>query len=107
MPTLFVFPVFTHQFCQSVDVDLSLLQSSTEEHGRCHQKVVRDAVSVNIHGRNFAAIIGANLKVTKTHAFKNGQIISTDLSDLIGRNLCYFRCSLFRFGDIWVIWSAF
>lgn len=66
---------FTHQFCQSVDVDLPLLQSSAEEHGRRHQQIVRDPVSVNIHGRNFAAIIGSNLKVTNMHAFKKSRLI--------------------------------
>lgn len=60
---VFFFTVFTHQLSQSVDVDLSLLQSSTEEHGRRHQKVVGYPVSVDIHGRNFTAVVGADLEV--------------------------------------------
>lgn len=63
-PCLF-FMVFTHQLSQSVDVDLSLLQSSTEEHGRRHQKVVGYPVSVDIHGCNFTAVVGADLKVAQ------------------------------------------
>lgn len=62
--SLFVFTGSTHQLSQSVDVDLSLLHSSTEEHRRCHQKVVGYPVSVDIHGRNFAAVVGADLEVT-------------------------------------------
>lgn len=64
--SLFVFTGSTHQLSQSVDVDLSLLQSSTEEHWCCHQKVVSYPVSVDIHGRNFAAVVGADLKVAQT-----------------------------------------
>lgn len=63
--SLFVFTGSTHQLSQSVDVDLSLLQSSTEEHRCCHQEVVGYPVSVDIHGRNFAAVVGADLKVTE------------------------------------------
>lgn len=61
--SLFVFTGSTHQLRHSVDVDLALLQSSTEEHRCCHQKVVSYPVSVDIHGRNFAAVVGADLKV--------------------------------------------
>lgn len=66
LSSLFVFRVFTHQLRQSVDVDLSLLQPATEEHGRRHQQVVGDPVSIDIHGRNFAAVVGADLEATYT-----------------------------------------
>lgn len=63
--SLFVVTGSAHQLSQSVDVDLSLLQASTEEHRCRHQKVVSYPVSVDIHRRNFAAVVGADLKVAQ------------------------------------------
>lgn len=54
----------THQLCHSVDIDLSLLQASTEEHGRRHQKVVSYAVSINVQRCDLAAVVGADLEET-------------------------------------------
>lgn len=63
----FVVQVFrgrTHQLGHSVDIDLSLLQASTEEHGRRHQKVVSYAVSINVQRCDLAAVVGADLEET-------------------------------------------
>lgn len=60
LPRVFAF-ASAHQLGHSVDVDLSLLQASAEEHGRRHQQVVGDAVSVNVHRCDLAAKVGANL----------------------------------------------
>lgn len=62
--SLFVFLVYAHQLCHSVDVDLSLLQASTEKHRRCHQKVISYAVSIDVQRCNLTAEVGANLKET-------------------------------------------
>lgn len=65
--SFFCWRVYTHQLCHSVDIDLPLLQASTEEHGCCHQKVVSYTISIDIHRSNLTAVVGANLKETYMH----------------------------------------
>ena len=58
---------YTHQLCDSVDVDLALLHSSTEKHGRRHQEIVCHSVSIYIERGYHTAIVGADLQETHTH----------------------------------------
>lgn len=73
--SVFIFRVYTHQLCHSVDVDLSLLQASAEEHWCCHQEVVSYTVSIDIQRCNLAAVVGANLKEKQMQLVKKIQVL--------------------------------
>lgn len=85
-----LFRVSTYQLCYSVNVDLSFLQASAEKHWSCHQKVVRHAVSVNIHWGNLTAVVRADLK--------------KDIkSEEIHRSHCCMKSRPHVFGPIWIL----